>query len=474
MLRVDQAGEYGATRIYAGQLAVMGDHVPAARAIARMAAQEERHRLRFDALMAERGVRPTLLHPAWRVAGFALGAVTALMSPEAAMACTAAIETEIDRHYGAQLDAIGNSGPGAGRRDHRVPRRRDRAIARRRSPRARARRTGPCWKARSASVPGGDRLVAAPVTSRKEARRAHSTAAATRGLFMKRLTGVVLALLCATGFGTPASAQSERTLIIYGTDRCPTSNGEEIVVCVRRSENDRYRIPPELRKSDPLYNKRWADRAQSLEYVGASGRAELLAGRLGRAHRAASTSSCATRRRSAAIWARSRRSRSSCRNVQPPAKAVHGQATARTIGPLMRKLIPAIALVSVIIAFPVAAAPPTDSLKESATPPERVISIMVYGNDPCPRSSGDEIVVCARQPESERFRIPKRFRDKKQEAAGRSWGDRAATLEYVAGAGTPNSCSVVGSGGQTGCMQQFLRQAREERRQARSDAAQIP
>ena len=108
MLRVDQAGEYGATRIYAGQLAVMGSRHPASRDIARMAAQEERHRARFDAMMAARRVRPTLLTPLWDVAGFALGAATALIGPEAAMACTAAIETEIDRHYGAQLDRLGD------------------------------------------------------------------------------------------------------------------------------------------------------------------------------------------------------------------------------------------------------------------------------------------------------------------------------------------------------------------------------
>ncbi|QHL89679.1 demethoxyubiquinone hydroxylase family protein [Sphingomonas changnyeongensis] len=111
MLRVNQAGEYGATRIYAGQLAVMGDRSPAARAIAGMAAQEERHRRRFDAMIVERGVRPTLLQPLWNVAGFALGAVTAAIGPEAAMACTAAIETEIDRHYQEQLDTLEDRDP---------------------------------------------------------------------------------------------------------------------------------------------------------------------------------------------------------------------------------------------------------------------------------------------------------------------------------------------------------------------------
>ena len=111
MLRVNQAGEYGAIRIYAGQLAVMGDRHPASRVIARMAAQEQRHLDRFDAMMTERGIRPTLLQPLWNVAGHALGAATALMGPRAAMACTAAIETEIERHYTEQLESLGDEDP---------------------------------------------------------------------------------------------------------------------------------------------------------------------------------------------------------------------------------------------------------------------------------------------------------------------------------------------------------------------------
>ncbi|UAK26791.1 demethoxyubiquinone hydroxylase family protein [Sphingomonas nostoxanthinifaciens] len=114
MVRVDQAGEYGATRIYAGQLAVLGGRHPVAREIARMAAQEERHQAHFDAMLVARGVRPTLLAPMWRVAGFALGAATALIGPEAAMACTAAVETEIDRHYEDQRTALGDSDPPLG------------------------------------------------------------------------------------------------------------------------------------------------------------------------------------------------------------------------------------------------------------------------------------------------------------------------------------------------------------------------
>jgi len=111
MLRVDQAGEYGATRIYAGQLAVLRPNCPEAKLIARMAAQEQRHLARFDHLIAERRIRPTALQPLWNVAGFALGAATALMSEKAALACTDAVETEIDRHYGEQLDALGDDDP---------------------------------------------------------------------------------------------------------------------------------------------------------------------------------------------------------------------------------------------------------------------------------------------------------------------------------------------------------------------------
>ena len=111
MIRVDQAGEYGATRIYAGQLAVLRRNAPETRLIARMASQEERHLKRFDRLMAERRIRPTALQPLWDVAGFALGAVTALMSEKAALACTDAVETEIDRHYSAQLAELGDEDP---------------------------------------------------------------------------------------------------------------------------------------------------------------------------------------------------------------------------------------------------------------------------------------------------------------------------------------------------------------------------
>ncbi len=102
MIRVDQAGEYGARRIYEGQLAVMGRNHPNSATIKHMHQQELRHLETFDRLVHERRVRPTALQPVWHVAGFALGAATALMGDKAAMACTVAVEEVIDEHYAKQ------------------------------------------------------------------------------------------------------------------------------------------------------------------------------------------------------------------------------------------------------------------------------------------------------------------------------------------------------------------------------------
>lgn len=106
VIRVDHAGEYGAQRIYAGQLAVLGRsrHAPVLR---HMKAQEEAHLATFSKLVAARRVRPTALLPVWHLAGFALGAGTALLGARAAMACTVAVEEAIDEHYQAQEAALG-------------------------------------------------------------------------------------------------------------------------------------------------------------------------------------------------------------------------------------------------------------------------------------------------------------------------------------------------------------------------------
>ena len=109
MIRVDHAGEYGAVRIYQGQLAVLKRRKGAEHSvetIEHMAEQEQRHLKAFDRLINERRVRPTALEPVWRIAGFALGAATAAMGEKAAFACTAAVEEVIDEHYASQIAAL--------------------------------------------------------------------------------------------------------------------------------------------------------------------------------------------------------------------------------------------------------------------------------------------------------------------------------------------------------------------------------
>ncbi|MBC6438813.1 MAG: demethoxyubiquinone hydroxylase family protein [Rhodospirillales bacterium] len=107
MIRVDHAGEYGARRIYDGQLAVLGG-TKAGQVILGMADQEQRHLDRFDDLIAERRVRPTALSPIWHVAGYALGVGSALLGEKAAMACTEAVESVIDEHYAEQARRLGD------------------------------------------------------------------------------------------------------------------------------------------------------------------------------------------------------------------------------------------------------------------------------------------------------------------------------------------------------------------------------
>ena len=110
MIRVDHAGEYGAVRIYEGQLAVAG-RGRARDEIRHMAEQEKEHLAAFEELVRSRHVRPTVLHPLWHVAGFALGAMTALLGERAAMACTVAVEEVIDEHYRRQAERLGDADP---------------------------------------------------------------------------------------------------------------------------------------------------------------------------------------------------------------------------------------------------------------------------------------------------------------------------------------------------------------------------
>ena len=105
MIRVNHAGELGAVRIYKGQLAILGK-THAAPKIEHMLSQEEAHFNTFDRMIAARQVRPTILSPLWHLAGYALGAGTALLGEKAAMACTIAVEDVIDEHYRNQLKTL--------------------------------------------------------------------------------------------------------------------------------------------------------------------------------------------------------------------------------------------------------------------------------------------------------------------------------------------------------------------------------
>ena len=275
MLRVDQAGEYGATRIYAGQLAVMGDRPPTQPRDRAMAAQEERHRAHFDALIARRGVRPTALQPFWKVAGFALGAATALIGPEAAMACTAAVETEIDDHYRAAARRAGRRRSRTFRDDRGIPRRRRRAS--RRGARRRG-RAAPAYPLLSGAIRLGCRAAIAPIAP-----------------YLKRISPIMRALilaliLSAALCGTRAFAQSAsnaarapasgpsdnekvKQVFVYGERSLPPEQPATRSSSARACRTmNAIRIPKELR-TDPNRPQvqSWANRARSIEYVGAEG-----------------------------------------------------------------------------------------------------------------------------------------------------------------------------------------------------------
>jgi len=111
IIRVDHAGEYGATKIYAGQIAVFGKNSKIGKTIQYMADQEQEHIQTFDKLIIKKRVRPTILMPVWNVAGFMLGVTTALMGKKAAMACTVAVEDVIGKHYEEQVKQLGKKEP---------------------------------------------------------------------------------------------------------------------------------------------------------------------------------------------------------------------------------------------------------------------------------------------------------------------------------------------------------------------------
>lgn len=116
----------------------------------------------------------------------------------------------------------------------------------------------------------------------------------------------------------------------------------------------------------------------------------------------------------------------------------------------------------------VALAPLTLGGAAHAEPPQKIFNLVVYGDDPCPKGEGDEIIVCARKPEAERYRIPKKLREKPEPAGGPGWGSQVATMEQVQRQTLPGSCSAIGSNGFTGCTAKALEQWFAERRMQES------
>ena len=133
----------------------------------------------------------------------------------------------------------------------------------------------------------------------------------------------------------------------------------------------------------------------------------------------------------------------------------------------MSKLVFSVAGTAVLAAG--LAAIPTASRAQNS---DSISEVIVYGNDPCPRSTDDDVVVCARKPETERYRIPERLRPSGPRQAREAWASRARSLETVGRTGI-NSCSPVGPGGFTGCLTEVIRQARSERAEG-NDADTAP
>ena len=130
----------------------------------------------------------------------------------------------------------------------------------------------------------------------------------------------------------------------------------------------------------------------------------------------------------------------------------------------MARLLPLFA--ALLLAVP-AHAQDDASLAQTGEPPQRTSILYTYGDDPCPEAQGDEIVVCAQQPESDRYRVPKALRHKEEDSSvgGGSWASAVEGNSYgAAAASRPNSCSPVGSYGYTGCTAAALRQWFAERR----------
>ena len=121
---------------------------------------------------------------------------------------------------------------------------------------------------------------------------------------------------------------------------------------------------------------------------------------------------------------------------------------------MLKSLLTVGAASASLLALSGQAAPP-------ATTGDKISEIIVYGTDPCPRSTDDEVVVCARKPEGERYRIPERLRAGGSVQSRQAWAVRAKSFETVGRTGI-NSCSAVGPGGSTGCLQKIINDARDD------------
>lgn len=156
-LRVNQAGELGAVRIYRGQAAVLARRGgETARLLKHMQAQEQEHLDTFNRLIGERRTRPTLLSPLWHLAGFALGAGTALLGEKAAMACTVAVEETIDEHYARQAEQLGDD---EAELKQTILKFRDEEIEHRDIGLERGAEAAPAYPLLSAAIKGGCRLA---------------------------------------------------------------------------------------------------------------------------------------------------------------------------------------------------------------------------------------------------------------------------------------------------------------------------
>lgn len=132
----------------------------------------------------------------------------------------------------------------------------------------------------------------------------------------------------------------------------------------------------------------------------------------------------------------------------------------------MKTPAPYAILLLAALAAPAHAHAQDDDLAQTGSPPQRTSILYTYGDDPCPETTGDEIVVCAQQPESDRYRVPKDLRRQNEEApaGGGSWASKVEGYDAVARQTRPDSCSPVGSYGFTGCAAAALRQWFEARR----------